>query len=182
MMIFDGFLESYQELKDYSLAADFTGITNPVDGVTYPHINADIPEAVKSELTRKLTEILGREPESAMMFIRQSPEGCHVPHIAHTDNSMGIYSLMLYMNDHEGGTAFIRHKETGIMYAPESSAIVELMQKDQNDPEKWAVVDMANMKENRAVIFDAGKFHCAMPIGGFGKGAEARAVLTVFFS
>jgi len=182
MIIIDNFLESYQELKDYSLVADFTGITNHVDGVTYPHINADIPEAVRAELTKKLKEIFGREPESAMMFMRQSPKGCHAPHIAHTDNSMGIYSLMLYMNDHEGGTAFIRHKETGIMYAPESQEIVELVQKDQNNPEKWAVVDMAHMKENRAVIFDAGKFHCAMPIGGFGEGAESRCVLTVFFS
>jgi len=89
---------------------------------------------------------------------------------------------MLYMNDADGGTAFIRHKETGVMYAPESQEMVDYVAQDQNSPDKWAVVDMVSMKENRAVIFDSGKFHCAMPIGGFGEGIEARTVLTVFFS
>jgi hypothetical protein len=181
-MIFDNFLESYSDLKAHSLSAVFSDIANSVDGVVYPYICADIPENVRSEIVEILTKAIGREPVNMTMFMRLSPKGCHVPHIAHTDNSMGVYSLMLYMNDHEGGTAFIRHKETGIMYAPESQEIVELVQKDQNNPEKWAVVDMAHMKENRAVIFDAGKFHCAMPIGGFGEGAESRCVLTCFFS
>jgi len=182
MMIIDGFLTTYDELKAYSKSADFSTIVNPVDGVNYPHICADIPDAIRAELLGKLTEFLGKEPENVTMFMRQSPEGCHVPHIAHTDNSMGLYSFMLYMNDAEGGTAFIRHRETGIMYAPESQDMVDFIVSDQNSPEKWALVDMAHMKENRAVIFDAGKFHCAMPIGGFGEGVEARTVLTCFFS
>jgi hypothetical protein len=182
MIIYDDFLESYGDLKIYAETADFGGAVNPIDGVTYPHICESIPDAVRSELVERLTKILKRAPAKMTMFMRRSPKGCHVPHIAHTDNSMGTYSLMLYMNDGEGGTAFIRHKATGIMYAPEEQEIVELTQKDQNSPERWAVVDMAHMESNRAVIFDAGKFHCAMPIGGFGEGAEARTVLTVFFS
>jgi hypothetical protein len=182
VIIIDDFLGSYDDLKAHALAADFGGAVNPVDGVEYPHICADVPDAVRSEIIERLTSSLGREPESVTLFMRRSPEGCHVPHIAHTDNSMGLYSLMLYMNDAEGGTAFIRHRETGVMYAPESQDMVDFISRDQNSPEKWALVDMAHMKENRAVIFDAGKFHCAMPIGGFGEGSEARAVLTVFFS
>lgn len=182
MMIIDEFIDSYQQLKEHCMIANFDGAVNPVDGVKYPHICADIPESVKSEVLSKIAGVLGREAEGVTVFMRRSPEGCHVPHIAHTDNSMGSYSLMLYMNDAEGGTAFIRHKASGIMYAPESNEIVELVQKDQNNPEKWSMVDMAHMKENRAVIFDAGKFHCAMPIGGFGDGAESRCVLTCFFS
>ena len=31
-------------------------------------------------------------------------------------------------------------------------------------------------------LVDAGLFHCAMPIGGFGAGDDARCVLTCFFS
>ena len=187
MIVIDSFLhaETFRQLKNYSLSQNciFEDVENPIDSVKYPHICKDIPKDVKERVLVSLCEIFNKEIEIHAIFMRRSPDGCHVPHIAHTDNSMGAYSLMLYMNDREdAGTAFIRHKETGIMYAPESQEIVELVQKDQNDPEKWAVVDMAHMKENRAVIFDAGKFHCAMPIGGFGEGAEARTVLTVFFS
>lgn len=179
----DNFIDSYSQLKDYAFTADFSGVKNPIDGVIYPHICASLPEAINNEILVNIANTLGREPESVTMFMRRSPSGVPVPHIAHTDNSMGRYSLMLYMNDcPEGGTAFIRHKKTGMMYAPEASDFVDLAAKDQNDLMAWAVVEQAMMKENRAVIFDSGLFHCAMPVGGFGEGAEARTVLTVFFS
>lgn len=183
MMIIDSFLESYPELKSYIDKAVFGDVVNPVDNVVYPHICDCIPQAVKDELLYRISVLIGKWPENVTIFLRKSPQGVHVPHIAHTDISMGAMSLMLYCNNFEGGgTAMLRHRETGICYAPESQEYVELMQKDQNSPEKWAIVDMAHMKENRAAIFDAGKFHCAMPIGGFGEGNESRVVLTVFFS
>jgi hypothetical protein len=183
MMIIDNFLESYGALKDHIRCCNFSDIANPVDGVVYPFINLSVPDVVRSELDRRIESIIGRAPENSTVFLRRSPKGVSVPHVAHTDISMGRLSLMLYCNEYEGGgTAFLRHRETGICYSPESQEYVELMQKDQNSPDKWAVVDMAHMEENRAVIFDAGKFHCAMPVGGFGEGFEARTVLTVFFS
>lgn len=183
MIIIDDFLESYDVLKDHIASSDFGDITNPVDGVVYPHICVSLPGSVRQELDRRIREVIGRDAVKPTVFMRKSPAGVPVPHIAHTDISMGSYSLMLYCNEYKGGgTAFLRHRETGICYAPESQEYVEMMQKDQNSPDKWAVVDMAHMKENRAVIFDAGKFHCAMPIGGFGELSDARVVLTVFFS
>lgn len=183
MNIIDDFIANYVDLKALAATADFQGVKNPVDGVIYPHILAEIPDHIKRQVIDRITDIFGREPESITMFMRRSPTGVAVPHIAHTDNSMGRFSLMLYLFDNEGsGTAFIRHKSTGIMYAPESQDFLNIVQADQNKPEKWDLVDMANAKENRAVIFDSGKFHCAMPIGGFGEGVEARTVLTVFFN
>lgn len=183
MIIIDGFLKSYDLLKDHIRDASFSDVVNPVDGAHYPFICLSLPDVVRAELEQRIKELIGRDPVSATVFLRKSPKDVHVPHIAHTDNSMGDLSLMLYCNEYEGGgTAMLRHRETGICYAPESPGYVEKMQQDQNSPDKWAVVDMVNMKENRAVIFDAGKFHCAMPIGGFGEGAESRVVLTAFFS
>lgn len=183
MNIFDDFIADYESLKLLAANADFSVLQNPVDGVVYPHIFTDIQEHIKRQVIDRIAEIFGREPEAVTMFLRRSPVGAPVPHIAHTDNSMGAFSLMLYLFDNEGaGTAFIRHKSTGIMYAPESEEFLSIVRADQNKPERWALVDMANAKENRAVIFDSSKFHCAMPIGGFGDGSDARTVLTVFFS
>ena len=90
---------------------------------------------------------------------------------------------MLYLNDHDhGGTAMLRHRETGMAYAPESDTFAAIARNDQNDQSKWTIVEYVQMKENRAAIFDAGFFHCALPVGGFGEGETARVVLTVFFS
>jgi hypothetical protein len=183
MKIFDNFLNSYEQLKASANISEFTDIENPFDKVTYPNISLDIPAECKEEIIAKITAFLGTGPTNITMFMRRSPHGVSVPHIAHHDLSMGSYSLMLYMNDYDaGGTAMLRHRDTGMCYAPESNDFVEIARFDQNNVEKWAIYDMAYMKENRAVIFDAGLFHCAMPIGGFGRGIDSRTVLTVFFS
>lgn len=184
MIIIDDFIDSYQQLKELSLACEFGDVKNPIDETVYPLIYADIPEIIKKEILSKIYNLfLHRIPENVTMFMRRSPAGVPVPHIAHHDLSMGKYSLMLYLNDHEeGGTAFIRHIDTGMCYAPANDDFVAIAQFDQNNTEKWAIIEKAKMKQNRAVIFDAGLFHCAMPIGGFGEGSDARTVLTCFFS
>lgn len=185
MNIFDNFIESYGSLKDFSESekAIFKNHTNDIDGVVYPCICSEIPESVKDEISEKLVNLFGRGVSINAIFMRRSPSGVHVPHVAHTDNSMGRFSLMLYLFERENsGTAFIRHKSTGICYAPEADEFLSIVINDQNNLDKWGIVDMANAKENRAVIFDSGKFHCAMPIGGFGEGIESRTVLTVFFN
>lgn len=183
MIVQDNFIDTYADLKQFARVATFGYIENPSDGVVYPCICAEVPGHVREEIITKVTKIISREPENITMFMRRSPKGVDVPHIAHHDLVMGAYSLMLYLNDNdEAGTAFIRHKETGMCYAPESPAFLKIAQHDQNLPTEWAILEMIKMKENRVVIFDAGVFHCAMPIGGFGQGADSRTVLTCFFS
>lgn len=183
MIQIDNFLGSYKELKEYAETADFRDIVNPVDGVVYPHICDSIPSHIRSEILGRIAFLIGREPENVTLFMRRSPKGVHCPHIVHNDISMGANSFMLYMDDREdGGTAIVRHKKTGMMYQPESEEMVSIAIEDQNTPEKWAEMHTFKMKENSAALFDAGLFHCALPIGGFGDGVEARTVLTVFFS
>lgn len=183
MIVCDEFLGSFDELLNHAKTADFRDVVNPVDNVTYPGICVDIPDSVKSELLERVASVIGREPESVTMFMRRSPKGVHVPHIVHTDNSMGLYSLMLYMNDYAGGgTGFLEHSETGMRFAPVTEEQLDIAIRDQNSPEKWLLIDKCEMKQNRACIFEADQFHCALPVGGFGDGSEARTVLTVFFS
>lgn len=183
MIQIDNFLGSYNELKDYAKTADFGDIVNPVDGVTYAHICDVIPDDIRQELLERIEFLTKQKPRNVTMFMRRSPAGVHCPHIVHNDLSMGANSLMLYMNDNEiGGTAIVRHIESGMMYNPDSHEFINLAVRDQNSPEKWTLYHQFGMRENSAALFDAGLFHCAMPIGGFGEGSEARTVLTVFFS
>ncbi len=183
MIVIDDFLYSYQALKDYALNASFGDAVNPVDSVVYPYICDEIPSAIKYELIAKISCLIGRPPQSVTLFMRRSPKGVSVPHMAHTDNSMGKWSLMLYMNDYEnGGTAMLSHWETGMSRAPSNEYELEVARMDQNNIDSWDIIDVCQMKENRACIFEAERFHCALPVGGFGSGSEARTVMTCFFS
>lgn len=183
MIQIDGFLASYQKLKDYAKTADFGDIVNPVDHVVYPGICDAIPDDIRQEILERIEFLTKSKPRNVTMFMRRSPAGVRCPHIVHNDLSMGSNSLMLYMNTNlSAGTAIVRHLETGMMYNPDSPELIDMAVRDQNSPEKWTMFHQFGMRENSAALFDAGLFHCAMPIGGFGEGVEARTVLTVFFS
>lgn len=184
LQIFDQFLESYAQLKQFCVECEFKDEKNPVDGVVYPHICREVPGDVAKEVFDKLSQFKGQLISNPTLFLRMSPSGVHVPHQAHTDIVMGQYSLMLYLHEQaSSGTAFLRHVMTGISYQPVLAGFTNIIQEDMNNPEAWAVYQRVLSKENRAVIFDAGCIHRAEPVGGFGDTqANARIVLTCFFS
>lgn len=185
MLVIDHFLPEFKELQDYSRSAVFTDIVNGFDGVTYPLICADIPEHLKLSIFTLVAKHFAA-PVSPTIFMRRSPAGVHCPHQVHSDASMGRYSLMLYLNAEEhctGGTSFLSHRATGIAYNPEDPDATAIVVADQNCPYAWDVREIANMRPNRAVIFDAARLHRAEPVGGFGDTPEnTRVVLTCFFS
>lgn len=174
----------YQSLKSHSLTCDFNDITNPIDNVTYPDINIDIPDQVRDEIVSKLCQLMKYDIDVTMMFMRMSAQGTPCPHIHHHDGSHGKYSMMLYLNDHEhGGTSLVRHIDSGITYAPINDKCVDMIVQDQNDVSAWVSYCSSSMTQNTAVIFDANLLHRAEPIGGFGETQQdARIVLTCFFS
>lgn len=182
MMILDDFLESFGELEAHARSCEFADYVNPADGVTYPYICGELPERARAEVLARLEELMGGAVESRALFLRMSPKGVHCPHPAHHDAAMGQYSCMLYLSDGPGGTALLRHRETGIAYAPESMAFARLLAADQSAAVAWEAVAVAAMQRNRAFVFDARRMHCALPLGGFGESqADARIVLTCFF-
>ncbi|SFQ82468.1 2OG-Fe(II) oxygenase superfamily protein [Pseudomonas sp. NFPP07] len=186
MLIVDNFLPEFEALREYADCAEFKNVVNDFDGVTYPLICRDIPPQIAKSVLTKLSHIVGSEVLNPTMFMRRSPAGIHCPHQVHSDLSMGHKSLMLYLNREEdcrGGTSFLSHKDTGIGYNPGHPTFVSLVVASQNDPDAWDVRDMAEMRPNRAVIFDAARLHRAEPVGGFGDTPEnTRVVLTCFFS
>lgn len=183
-MIIDNFLDDYESFREYCDYVDYSGETNPVDGVFYPNVSTCIPEEIKLEVHKKLSEVMEYPVNINAIFLRQSPKGVYCPHQAHTDDSMGAYSFMLYLNKEEdckGGTSFLKHKKFGWTRNTLSDEEVALWKEDTNTPEVWAIEDMCSMKSNRACIFDASLFHRAEPVGGFGKDNESRLVLTAFY-
>lgn len=183
-MIIDNFIDDFDLLKKESISGMFIDEINPIDGVIYPLINRTISSKVQDNVINNLNKIFGREIIDPLIFMRKSPIGVKYPNEVHSDNSMGKYSLMLYINDEtEGaGTSLVKHKRSGITHAPEDPEFLSVIQFDQNNQKEWEIYEMFHMKPNRAAIFDSNRLHRAEPVGGFGEGKEARVVLTCFFS
>lgn len=184
MIVVDDFLPEFKELQEYAKTATFTDVVNEADGVTYPLICAEIPNHLRLAVITMIAEHFAM-PEALTMFMRRSPAGVPCPHQVHSDASMGTHSLMLYLNaegDCQGGTSFLSHRASGIAYNPGYELFTGVVVEDQNRPDAWEVRDMAEMRPNRAVIFDASRLHRAEPVGGFGDTPEnTRVVLTCFF-
>lgn len=184
MVEIDDFLEDFDTLDRFKDECEYKDEVNPADGVVYPLICKDLPLSIINDVMFNITHrVLLREPVAPLCFLRKSPKGMPVPHKFHTDNSMGQYSLMLYLQDNDNaGTGFAAHKETGIYQAPKDDDLLRITIKDCNDDSKWQIYKKAKMEKNRAVLFDSSLFHVALPIGGFGNGTESRTVFTCFFS
>ncbi len=183
MNVFDNFLENYDSLKDYSLTCKFEDIENDIDSVVYPDICKDIPEAIKNEVFDKLSQVKGKRISNPILFMRMSKEGVRVPNVAHTDSSMGKYSMMLYLNSNkDSGTTFLRHIDTGIAFSPSNESFLGILKEDSNNLSAWGRYDRVVSLENRALVFDSDRVHCAEPVGGFGdKQINSRIVLSCFY-
>lgn len=182
----ENFLSNFDTLRARCDRAEFRDVVSPVDGVTYPYINTDIPELRRNELKANLAEVVGKPIEITYLFMRLSPEGVHVPHQAHSDLTMGQYSMMLYLNYRihcRGGTSILRHVSGMLDEDTNDCGAGAIWAIDCNIPSQWQEIASCPMRPNRAFIFDSKLFHRAEPIGGFGRDPRnARLVMTAFFS
>jgi len=175
-MIEDNFLDDFERYRAHCDRVRYTGEVCPIDDKVYPGISTDIPDHIRQEICFKIEYIMGCDIYPKYMFMRLTTAGEYVPHQAHNDAAMAQWTFLLYLNreDHcKGGTDFVRHVDGNDL---------EAWPTDHNIPEKWEIVEMCEMKENRACIFEAHKMHRAQPLGGFGTDREdGRLVLVCFF-
>jgi len=98
--------------------------------------------------------------------------------LAHSDGNINFISLLYLSRPYEchGGTAFYRHKKTGLEGLYNTTAIVKVLQKfsisidslfkllanDSKQPHKWIQTDFIHMKFNRLLVFNGGLFHSAV--------------------
>ena len=183
MKLIDNFLPRFRDFQNLLVSGEFTDVQNPADQVTYPHILTGIPQELQELVVSAIEQAIGQKIKDPTTFIRRSPKGSYATHIFHNDSSMGEMSLMVYFDSKPGfGTGFARHKSTGLDRPDDKPEHIQQFRDDKNDKAKWLVKKRTQAAPNRAVIFDSSLFHCALPIGGFGEGVNARTVLTCFFN
>lgn len=106
----------------------------------------------------------------------------------HSDREGGAYTAVVYLSEHDEpyGTAFYRHKRTGLLRMPsfaemDKMGILEEVKADMvsRDPDKWEQVAEVEGKFNRALIFEAPLFHSRFPVTGIGDNEKSGRLVWV---
>lgn len=162
---------------------------NPRDGKVYSNITVPAQNSRTVELIgEKLAAILHMPVQLTLVLSRLCLAGGYAPYHAHSDSFMGsLGTIVIYMNKPEhcqGGTAFLRHKATGLEVWDKKTppALTKKLDADVSDPSKWETVFFVPMKENRATIYSGKLLHQSEPTDGFGSSKEdGRIVLAALF-
>ena len=121
------------------------------------------------------------------MFFRVTNEGMEKAYI-HSDRESGSHTCVCYLTDHaeESGTAFFRHKSTGLTEMPSfqemrETGVMDELKADMvsRDPSKWEQLDYVRGVKNRALIFNAPLFHSRYPLEGIGNNFETGRLVWV---
>lgn len=178
MKIIDGFLPDADAVRAAALCAPFEDWPAP-DGEVYKRIcRTEIPGVVDA-LERAVGPISMLGMGYRLNFSGELPNAA-----IHSDLGWGTHALVLYLCDGEGGTAFWRHKATGAhRIDPGDVPLWHAVHEDWNRPEAWDMHGLAELKFNRAVIYESALFHSRYPFAAFGDGpGDGRLIAVAFFN
>lgn len=181
IQIIDNFAPCIDEVRASAFAAGF-GTWRPNKGEVGSSIYEGMCFWGRHELMlHALAYYVGRPVYPGAMFFRvtnEDTEGAYV----HSDRESGDFTCVAYLSQHEDvyGTGFYRHRETGMTHMPsfaelrEKPELFEKLKHEMVDGSEkyWEQLDFVRGQYNRAVIFDAPRFHARVPRHGFGERSE----------
>lgn len=131
-------------------------------------------------MLRSLIQATGSVLVPNSMFFRSTNVDTEKAYI-HSDRESGAHTAIVYLSTHddEYGTAFYRHKPTGLIAMPsfeemKDMGIMDSFKEDMvsRNPDKWEQIGFVEGKFNRALIFNAPVFHSRIPVDGFGDNSD----------
>jgi hypothetical protein len=155
------------KVREAVLAGRFVDYVNSVDKVTYPAINPDLPDWVKSLFHEVIAFGAKRAIDPVVTFARAMHSGMVAPNKIHCDAKS------------QAGTGFWEHKKHGPIFTRDTP-IDEI---DCNNEAEWRVYQFVPALFNRCLIHWGNHWHRADPVKGYGDSpANGRLVLTCFFN
>ncbi len=178
--VVDNFCPNIEQVRNSALESGF-GKWTPNKG----EVGSSIYEGMNfwglhSYMLASLTMALGQAIFPNNMFFRVTNTDTEKAYV-HSDAMWGDKTCIVYLSSHEEetGTAFFRHRETGMVKMPsfaqmkESGRFEQLkMEMVEGSNEHWDQLDFVRGIYNRALIFDAPLFHSRFPKNGIGQSAE----------
>lgn len=179
-LVVDNFCPEIEQVKASAFAAGFD-TWRPNKG----EVGSSVYEGMgfwgdHSLMLRSLIRVMGTAVVPNSMFFRVTNVGMERAYI-HSDREAGNHTCICYMTEHEeeSGTAFFKHKRTGLTAMPSFAEMQEMGIFDElkadmvsRDPDKWVQTDYVRGQYNRALIFNAPLFHSRFPLEGIGNSAE----------
>ena len=184
LIIVDDFYPNPDEIRKIALSCDYPEITVKR---TFPGRNSSISHIVPG-LDRVMSHILSEpavgstDPKSLHGFFRITLEGEKGRFGVHVDATSMQWVGVIYLNTPEqcqGGTSLYRHKGLGLDRTPQNqaeleaygaSSILDLLEKEGNDPSKWEHLMTVPMRYNRLVVYRPWMWHA--PAEPFGNSLE----------
>jgi len=181
IQVFDNFVADPHRVRESALRSGFGSWTpkkGDIGAESYAGVNFWGDHAT---LFRALHERLGQIIPSSMFFRITNPS--MEPALIHSDREYGDYTAIVYLSPESGaresGTAFYRHRETGMVNMPPLDQLmasplfpkIRQQMLDASD-EDWEVHDFVGAQFNRCLVFDAPKIHCRIPKVGYGSTDE----------
>lgn len=187
IIIKDDFCPDIEQVRASALESGF-GTWSPNKGA----VGSSVYEGMNfwgrhSLLIRSLTAALGRPIYPNNMFFRVTRPETEKAY-THSDRMSGDWTAIVYCSQHTevSGTAFYRHRETGLMEMPtfdemQKLGIFELLKKDmvEGGEAEWEQLDFVRGLYNRALIFHAPLFHARYPKHGLGENDETGRMVWV---
>jgi hypothetical protein len=186
--IVDSFTPYIDEVRVSALVSGF-GTWRPNTG----EVGSSVYEGMNfwgkhSLLLHALSYCVGRPVFPNSMFFRVTNEDTEAAYV-HSDRESGDFTCIVYLSDHKerSGTGFYRHRETGMTHMPsfaemsEDRASFEKLKHEMvgGSEEHWEQLDFVRGQFNRAVIFDAPRFHARSPKRGIADTADAGRMVWV---
>jgi hypothetical protein len=181
MKVVDNFVESPDEVRQSALIAGL-GTWRPNKG----EVGSSIYDGMgfwghHAVMVKGIVRIMDRPIYPNSMFFRVTNENTESAYV-HSDRETGDLTCLVYLSKHEGlsGTGFYRHRESGFIRMPSFAQLATMpklfeklkVQMVKGSDEDWEQVNFVDGKYNRAVIFDAPRFHARTPKHGFGSSVE----------
>lgn len=179
--VIDRFCPRLDEVRASALASGF-GTWRPNQG----EVGSSIYEGMNfvgahALMLHALQFYMGRPVYPNLMFFRVTNEDTEARYV-HSDREAGDFTCIVYLSAHDDlyGTEFFRHRATGMTHMPsfeelrKDPTLFERLKRDMvsGSKDEWESMDFVRGAYNRAVIFDAPRFHARTPKHGFGSTPE----------
>lgn len=194
-VIYDDFYPAPIALQKVARSLDFG--PQEYKGHTYTGIGRGYePEKIWGYISVMLGKVVRPELEYFRLGTATEKPTTYI----HADGICANSAAVLYLSEApdgiQAGTAFWKHKETGLYAAPDekwirsnigdsADAVAGFLSKinsDGNDESKWVMTDLVGQRFNRIVTYPSNIFHSRYPQAAWGNDVnDGRLVWTGFF-